>query len=76
MTKETLKRAKELEDSIAEYSRLIGKESYFWCMVKVRCANCAPVEERYGVIPRPVWEKMLDVLRAEKEKLEKELASL
>ncbi len=78
MNKETLKKAKSLENLIEQCDGLLksSRDTYFWCLVKVNCGNSNSYDDRYGRIPREIWSKMLAVLKEEREKLEQELESL
>lgn len=78
MDREKIKKANNLQDTIDEYSRLLrnGKETYNFCLVKVNCANSNGYRDDYGRIERPVWNKMLDVLREEVKRLEREIDEL
>lgn len=78
MRTETLEKAIQLKKAITECDALLGGESdsYYWCKVSVRCANCTPSPEREATLPRPVFNKMLDALREEREKLQSKLESL
>lgn len=68
MTKEQLKKAKDLEKQINEYSSLImaKNQTYFFCLVRVSCANSNSCESAQAIIPREVFNKMLDVLIKER----------
>lgn len=78
MTKEKLKKAKELEGQINEYNRLLfnSKETYSWCLIKINCANSNGYSDDYGTIPREILKKLLDVIREERDKLAEELEQL
>ena len=78
MNKETLKKAKSLENLIEQCDGLLksSRDTYFWCLVKVNCGNSNGHDDRYGCIPREIWSKMLAILKEEREKLEQELESL
>lgn len=78
MNKETLKKAKSLENLIEQCDSLLksSSDTYFWCSVKVNCGTSNAHDDRYGCIPREIWSKMLAVLKEEREKLEQELESL
>lgn len=78
MTKEQLKKAKNLEKQIDEYSRLIAEkeQTYYQCLVTVNCANSNGYHDVYAIISREVFNKMLDVLIKERQKLIEELEAL
>jgi len=78
MDRDKIKKANDIQDTIDEYSRLLSneKETYRRCLVKVNCANSNGYSDDYGRIERPVWNKMLDVLREEVKRLEQELDEL
>lgn len=78
MTREELEKAKGLEKQIDEYNRLLTnkQKSYYWCLVKINCANSNGYTDDYGRIPRSVMNRMLDVLIDEREKLINELNAL
>ena len=75
MTQEKLKKANYLQETIKQYSSLLesADETYFFCLVSVDCANSNGHAEKCGRIERPVWNRMLDVLRQETNKLQQEL---
>ncbi len=78
MDKETLKKAKKLEDLIVNCDSLLEskRDTYYWCLVTVNCGNSNGHADIYGMIPRDIWNKMLDVLKIERDKLDEELSRL
>lgn len=78
MTKELLEKAKELEERVEQYGGLLASlyDTYYWCKVTVECGNCFPSPSKCCIIPRPIWNQMLEILAEEKKKLEEELNSL
>lgn len=78
MKKETLQKAKKLEDRIDEYSRLLRSRnaSYDTMLIKITCANSNTEEDYYGWIDKEVWDKMLEVLNNEMQKAMQELEEL
>lgn len=78
MKPETLKKAKNLENEIGEYSSLIQSRnaSYGYMLIKITCANANDHEDYHGRVDKDVWKKMLDVLNDERMKKKRELAAL
>lgn len=78
MKKETLQKAKNLEYCIDEYSDLLRSRnaSYGTMLIKITCAYSNDREDYHGRVDKEVWEKMLDVLKNERQKAVQELEEL
>ena len=78
MKKETLQKAKNLEHSIDEYSSLLRSRNanYGTMIIKITCDYSNTAEEYYGRIDKEVWDKMLEVLKNERQKAVQELEEL
>lgn len=78
MKKETLKKAKNLENDISEYSDLLRSRnaSYGTMFIKISCAYANDCEDYHGRVDKEVWDKMLDVLAEERRKAMQELENL
>ncbi len=78
MKKETLKKAKNLEHDISEYSDLLRSRnaSYVTMLIKITCAYANDHEDYHGRVDKEVWDKMLDVVTEEKLKAIQELENL
>ena len=78
MKKETLQKAKNLERLIDEYSSLLRSRnaSYGRMLIKINCSYSNIAEEYYGRIDKEVWDKMLEVLKNEREKAMQEFEEL
>lgn len=70
MTKETLEKANGIQDQIDQYDSILSsqEEEYYWCQLCIECANSSS-GANIGRIPRPVLNRMLDVLKEERQKL-------
>ena len=77
MTKETLEKANDIQDQIDQYDSILRsqEEEYFWCQLCIECYNTNS-DANVGRIPRPVLNRMLDVLKEERQKLIDELEAL
>ena len=78
MKAETLKKANALQERIDDCNSLLKsqQDTYYWCAVNVTCGNSNTGPDHHGCIPRDIWNKMLDVLERETQKLQKELDAL
>ena len=78
MKKETLKKAKNLEHDISEYSDLLRSRnaSYGTMLIKITCAYANDREDYNGRVDKEVWDKMLDVVADERRKAMQELENL
>lgn len=78
MKKETLKKAKNLEHDISEYSDLLRSRnaSYGTMLIKITCAYANDHEDYHGRVDKEVWDKMLDVVAEERRKAMQELENL
>lgn len=78
MKQETLKKAKNLEHDISEYSDLLHSRNatYGTMLIKISCANANDHEDYYGRVDKEVWDKMLDVVAEERRKAMQELENL
>ena len=78
MKQETLKKAKDLEIDISEYSDLLRSRnaSYGTMLIKISCAYANDYEDYHGRVDKKVWDKMLDVVADERRKSMQELEDL
>lgn len=78
MKQETLKKAKNLEHDISEYSDLLQSRnaSYGKMLIKISCAYANDFGDYYGRVDKEVWDKMLDVVAEERRKVMQELENL
>ena len=78
MKQETLKKAKNLEHDISEYSDLLHSRnaSYGTMLIKISCAYANDHEDYHGRVDKEVWDKMLDVVAEERRKAMQELENL
>lgn len=78
MKKETLKKAKNLEYNIEQYSDLLRSRnaSYDTMLIKITCAYANDHEDYHGRVDKEVWDKMLDVVAEERRKAMRELENL
>jgi len=78
MKQETLKKAKNLEHDISEYSDLLQSRnaSYGTMLIKITCAYANDHEDYHGRVDKEVWDKMLDVVAEERRKAMQELENL
>ena len=78
MDLELLEKANELNDKIKRYDALLAckDDRYHFVRIEVTCANSNNERIRETTIKRDVFNKMLDVLQAERDKVAKELEEL
>lgn len=78
MKKETLKKAKNLEYNIGQYSDLLRSRnaSYDTLLIKITCAYANDHEDYHGRVDKEVWDKMLDVVAEERREAMRELENL
>ena len=78
MKQETLKKAKDLENDISEYTNLLLSRSadYHTMCIKISCAYSSDHDEYYGRVSKEVWNKMLNVVAEERQKAKQELGAL
>lgn len=78
MKEETLKKAKNLECTIGEYTDLLRsrKADYGTMLIKISCAYANKHDEYHGRVDKEVWCKMLDVVENERAKTRCKLAAL
>ena len=78
MKQETLKKAKNLEYDISEYSDLLRSRNanYRTMLIKITCAYANDHEDYHGRVDKEVWDKMLDVVADERRKAMQELENL
>lgn len=78
MKQETLKKAKDLENDISEYSELLRSRnaSYGTMLIKISCAYANDYEDYHGRVDKEVWDKMLDVVAEERRKAMREFENL
>lgn len=78
MKQETLKKAKNLEYDISEYTDLLRSRnaSYGTMLIKISCAYANNHEDYHGRVEKEVWDKMLDVVADERRKAMQELENL
>ena len=78
MKQETLKKAKNLEHDISEYSDLLQSRNadYHTMLIKITCAYSNNREDYHGRVDKEVWDKMLDVVAEERRKAMQELENL
>lgn len=78
MDLEILEIAKELQDKIKRYDALLEckKSTYYWVEIQVTCANRSPKLWNGSTIEREIFNKMLEILQEERDKVVKELEEL
>ena len=78
MKQETLKKAKDLEIDISEYTNLLLSRGadYHTMRIKISCAYSDTHNEYYGRVSKEVWNKMLDVVAEERQNTKQELEAL
>lgn len=78
MKKETLKKAKNLENDISEYRELLRSRNadYGTMLINISCAYSNSGDEYHGRVDKKVWDKMLDVVTEERLKAMQELENL
>lgn len=78
MKKETLKKAKNLENDISEYRDLLRSRNadYGTMLINISCAYSNCRDEYHGRVDKKVWDKMLDVVAEERRKAMQELENL
>ena len=78
MKQETLKKAKDLEHNISEYSELLRSRnaSYGTMLIKISCVYANDHEDYHVRVDKEVWDKMLDVVAEERRKAMRELENL
>lgn len=78
MKKETLKKAKNLENDISEYRDLLRSRNadYGTMLINISCAYSNSRDEYHGRVDKKVWDKMLDVVTEERLKAMQELENL
>ena len=78
MKEETLKKAKNLEYNIEQYSDLLRSRnaSYDTMFINITCAYSNSHEDCHGRVDKVVWDKMLDVLAEERRKAYQEFDDL
>lgn len=78
MKKETLKKAKNLEYNIEQYSDLLRSRNadYGTMLINISCAYSNSRDEYHGRVDKKVWDKMLDLVAEERRKAMQELENL
>ena len=78
MKQETLKKAKDFENDISEYTNLLLSRGadYHTMRIKISCAYSSNHDEYYGRVSKEVWNKMLNVVAEERQKAKQELEAL
>lgn len=78
MKQETLKKAKDLENNISEYTNLLlsSEANYHTMFIRISCAYSNDRKEYHGMVSKEVWNKMLDVVAKERQKTKQELEAL
>lgn len=73
-----MKKAKNLENDISEYSDLLRSRNatYGTMLIKISCAYANDYEDYHGRVDKEVWDKMLDVVAEERRKTMQELENL
>jgi hypothetical protein len=78
MDLEILEKANKLQEKIKRYDALLAckTDRYYWVKIHIDCANSNAETERESKIEREIFNKMLDIIQEERDKVAKELEEL